>query len=139
MNPGKVGCNGYIAHPFSKWSVGTLERSRCDPSFPAFLPGSRSLREVLGCPDHEGFSASFPGTIHFVSSRDRFFTSSISMCQSGDVLLCWMRYLSHPFLTLHQEANTTGVLLTIDHLVACYAMLTSLPPFPAICPGTIRC
>jgi hypothetical protein len=39
---------------------------------------------------------------------------------------------------LNLEARTTGVLLTIDNLVACYVMLTSLPPFPAACPGTIR-
>jgi len=40
--------------------------------FPPFLPGSRSLREVRGCPDHEGFSTCFPNAICFVSKRDRF-------------------------------------------------------------------
>ena len=33
-------CAGYIVRPFSKETVFTLELRRCDPSFPAFLPGS---------------------------------------------------------------------------------------------------
>lgn len=38
-------CAGYIARPFAKETVFTLECRRCDPSFPTFLPGSLSLRE----------------------------------------------------------------------------------------------
>src|SRR5215471_6169574 len=87
MNPGKVGCNGYLAHPFSKWSVGTLERSRCDPSFPAFLPGSRRLREDNGCPDHEVISTCFPSTIHLVSRCDRF-SPALLLCVSQAMFPC---------------------------------------------------
>ncbi len=46
----------YLAHPFSKETVLTLVFRRCDPSFRAFLPGSLSLQEGHGCPDHDGFS-----------------------------------------------------------------------------------
>ena len=60
------------------------------------------------------------------------------MCQSGGVLLCWMLNLYHPFLTLNQEANTTGALLSIDSPVEYTVRLTSLPPFPATCPGALR-
>jgi hypothetical protein len=49
-----------------------------------------------------------------------------------------MLNLQHPFLTLDQEANTTGVLLTIDTPVEYILRLTSVPPFPASCPGAIR-
>src|SRR5260221_8047600 len=60
-------CAGYTAHPFSKETVFTFECRRCDPSFPAFLPGSRSPKEGHGCPDHDGFSACSPSAIHLVS------------------------------------------------------------------------
>jgi hypothetical protein len=49
-----------------------------------------------------------------------------------------MLNLQRPFLTLNQEALTTGVLLTIDHPIEYIVKLTSLPPFPVICPGAIR-
>jgi hypothetical protein len=49
-----------------------------------------------------------------------------------------MLNLQHPFPTLNQEANTTGVLLTIDSPLEYIVGLTYLPPFPVICPGTIR-
>ena len=65
-------CTGYIARPFSLETVFTFEWRRCDPSFPAFLPGFRSLREGDDRFDHEGFSACFPSAICFVSRRDRF-------------------------------------------------------------------
>ena len=39
---------------------------------------------------------------------------------------------------LNQEANTTGILLTIDTPIQYIVRLISLPPFPVICPGTIR-
>jgi amino acid transporter len=45
-------CPGYLAYPFSNETVFTRAFRRCDPSFPAFLPGSRSLQEGDGCPDH---------------------------------------------------------------------------------------
>jgi len=48
------GCAGYLAHPFSKETVYTLACRRCDPSFPVFFPGSRSLQEGLGCPGVTG-------------------------------------------------------------------------------------
>ena len=41
------------------------------PSFPAFLPGFRTLPEKYGCPDHDGFSVSFPGAIRLLSRCDR--------------------------------------------------------------------
>ena len=72
------GCAGYRARPFSKEAVLTPECRRCHPSFPAFLPGSRSPKEGPGCPDHEGCSACLPSTIplcpggsrlHLLSSR----------------------------------------------------------------------
>lgn len=68
-----------------------------------------------------------------------FHPLSTPMGQSSGVLLCWMLNLYHPFLTLNQEANMTGVLLTIDSPIQYIVRLTSLPPFPAICPDTIRC
>jgi hypothetical protein len=58
------------------------------------------------------------------------------MGQSGDVPLCWALNVYHPFL--NQEANTTGALLLIDSPVEYTVRLTSLPPFPATCPGAIR-
>ena len=39
---------------------------------------------------------------------------------------------------LNQEANTTGILLTIDNPIEYIVTLTSVPPFPVICPDTIR-
>ena len=42
-------CAGYMAQPFSKEAVFTLEFRQCDPSFPAFLLGSSSLQEGHGC------------------------------------------------------------------------------------------
>ena len=38
-------CAGYVAHPFPKKTVFTLDFRRCDPPFPAFLPRSRSLQD----------------------------------------------------------------------------------------------
>src|SRR5579864_8220065 len=60
-------CAGYIARLFSKETVFTLECRRSDPSFPAFLPGSRSLHEGPDCLDHDSYSACSPGAIHLVS------------------------------------------------------------------------
>ena len=51
------------------------------------------------------------------------------MSLSGGVSLCWVLNLYHPFL--NQEANTTGVLLTIESPVECIVTLTCLPPFPS--------
>ena len=62
----KTPCAGYLAHPFSKGKVFALAFRRCDPSFPAFLPGSRSLQEGHGCLDHDGFSVCSPGDPPFV-------------------------------------------------------------------------
>jgi hypothetical protein len=39
---------------------------------------------------------------------------------------------------LNQEANTTGILLTIDNPIQYIVRLTYLPSFPVICPDTIR-
>ena len=47
-----------------------LECRGCDPSFPVFLPGSRSPKEGHGCPDHDGFSACFPGALRLLSRCD---------------------------------------------------------------------
>ena len=91
-----------------------------------------------GCPDHEGFSACFPSAIRFVSRRDRFSPALLLWVSQAVFSLCWVLNVYHPFLTLNQEANTTGVLLTIDNPVECIVRLTYLPPFPATCPGTIR-
>ena len=60
-------CAGYIVRPFSKETVFPLEFHRCDLAFPAFLPGSGSLQEGLGCPVHDGFSSCSTGAIRFVS------------------------------------------------------------------------
>jgi hypothetical protein len=60
-------CAGYLVHPFSKEAVFTLECRRRDPAFPAFLPGSGSLQEGLGCPVHDGFSTCSPSAIRLVS------------------------------------------------------------------------
>jgi hypothetical protein len=85
--------------------------------------------------DHEGFSACFPSAICFVSRRDRF----------SPALLLWVSQAMFPVLgtqlvpsALNQEANTIGVLLSIDSPVEYTVRLTHLPPFPATCPGAIR-
>jgi hypothetical protein len=129
-------CTGYIARPLSKETVFTLDFLRCDPSFPAFLPGSRSLRENRGCPDHEGFSACFPCAIRLVSRRD-LFSRALLLCVSQAVFPCAANYLVPSIL--NQEAKTSHVLLTIDNPIQYIVRLTSLPPFPVICPDTIRC
>ncbi len=67
---GPFPCAGYIAHPFSKETVFTLAFRRCDPSFPAFLSGSRSLQEGQGCPDHDGLSVCSPSAIRLLSKCD---------------------------------------------------------------------
>jgi hypothetical protein len=54
----------------------------------------------------------------------------------GGVPLCWVLNVYHPFL--NQVANTTGIVLTIDHPIQYIVKLTSVPPFPATCPGTFR-
>jgi hypothetical protein len=58
------------------------------------------------------------------------------MGQSGGIPLCRVLNVYQPLL--NQEVNTTGVLLTIDSPIQYIVRLTSLPPFPAICPDTIR-
>jgi len=80
-------CAGYLAHPFSKETVFTLEFRRCDPSFPAFLPGSRSLQEGHGCPDHDGFSVCSPSAIPLLSRCDRL-SPAMLLCISEAVFRC---------------------------------------------------
>jgi hypothetical protein len=41
-----LGCAAEPAHLFSTKTMFTLDVRRCDPSFPAFLPSFRSLREA---------------------------------------------------------------------------------------------
>jgi hypothetical protein len=52
-------------------------------------------------------------------------TCSTAVCQGGGVALCWFLNLHHPFL--NQEANTTGVLLTIDGTIVCVLRHTGFP------------
>ena len=80
----------------------------------------------------------FPGTIHFVSSRDRL-SPTLLLCVSQTRSPVLDTQLVPFVLTLNQEANTTGALLSIESPVEYTLRLTYLPPFPAICPGTIRC
>src|SRR5207247_5089015 len=82
-----IACAGYLAHPFSKETVFTLECRRCDPSFPAFFPGSRSLHEGYGCLDHDDFSACSPSAIHLVSRCDRL-SPAMLLCISEAVFRC---------------------------------------------------
>jgi hypothetical protein len=82
--PSDSPCAGYLAHPFSKDAVFTLEFRRCDPSFPACLPGSRSLQEGHGCLDHDGFSICSPGAIRLVSRCD-WPTPALLLCASEAV------------------------------------------------------
>ena len=57
--------------PISKETVFALAFRRCDPSFPVFFPGSRSLQEGYGCLDHDGFSVCSPGVswLHLLCSQ----------------------------------------------------------------------
>jgi len=65
-------CAGYLAHPFSKETVFTLEFRRCDPSFPAFFPGSRILQEGNSCLDHDDLSICSPSAIRLFPERPVF-------------------------------------------------------------------
>src|SRR5216683_4549998 len=78
-------CAGYTAHPFSKETVFTFECRRCDPAFPAFLAGSGSLQEGLGCPDHDGFSACLSSAIHLVSRCVLSSPAMLTVWQRGRV------------------------------------------------------
>jgi hypothetical protein len=102
-----LGCNGYLVHPFSKESVGTLELSRGDPSFPAFFQGSRSQQESLDRPDHHGFSVCSPNAIRLCPGVA---TGLHPLYRHVSVRLCWL-LTSDP----DQEENTTRVLLTEAH------------------------
>ena len=79
-------CAGYLPHLFSKETVFTFAFRRCDPSFPAFLPGSHSLQEGHGCQVHEGFSVCSPSAIHLLSRCD--WPSPAMLCVSEAVLPC---------------------------------------------------
>src|SRR6266699_5983570 len=48
-----------------------LEFRQCDPSFPVFLPGSRSLQDGHACPEHNGFSVYSPRAIRLLPRCDR--------------------------------------------------------------------
>jgi hypothetical protein len=80
-------CAGYLARPFSKDTVFTLEFRRCHPSFPAFLPASPSPKEGHGCPDHDGFSACSPSAIRLLSRCDRL-SPAMLLCISEAVFRC---------------------------------------------------
>jgi hypothetical protein len=68
------------------------------------------------------------------------FPPALFLCVSQAVFSCaGCSTGTHPFLMLNQEAHTAGVLLTIAHPVEHIVTLTSVPPFPIICPGVIRC
>ena len=82
-----IPCAGYLVHAFSKETVFTLEFRRCDPSFPAFFPGSRSLQEGHGCPDHDGFSVCSPSAIPLLSRCDRL-SPAMLLCISEAVFRC---------------------------------------------------
>ena len=60
----------YLAYPFLEETVFTFAFCPRDPSFPAFLPGSGSLQEVDGCPDHDSLSVYSPSAIRLLSRCD---------------------------------------------------------------------
>ena len=67
------------------------------------------------------------------------FSPALFLCVSQAVFSCaGCSTGTHPFLKLNQEANTTGALLMIESPVEYTVRLTSVPPFPATCPGAIR-
>src|SRR5207245_10629630 len=79
-------CTGFLVHPFSKETVFTLAFHRCDPSFPAFFPGSRSLHEGHGCLDHDGFSVCSTRAIRLLSRCVLSSSAMLSVWQSGRIL-----------------------------------------------------
>jgi hypothetical protein len=123
------GCAGSAAHPFATKTMFTDAIRLFPPSLQALAACGKHHRF-----DHEGFSAWFLSAICFVSRHDRFYhLYSVSV---GHRSLCWVLQLYQPFP--NQKANTTEVLLTIESPVEYIVRLTSVPPFPVICPGTIR-
>ena len=80
-------CAGYLTHPFSKEILFTLALRRCDPSFPTFLLGSRSLQEGYVCPDQDDFSGCSPSAIRFLSRCDGP-SSAMQLCVSETVFPC---------------------------------------------------
>jgi len=58
---------------------------RGDPSFPAFLPGARSLREEYSCADHDGFSVCSPSAICLLSRCVLSSSAMLSVWQSGRI------------------------------------------------------
>ena len=67
------------------------------------------------------------------------FSPALFLCVSQAVFSCaGCSTGARPFLMLNQEAHTAGVLLTIDNPIEYILRLTSVPPFPASCPGAIR-
>jgi len=80
-------CAGYLPHLFSKETEFTFEFRPCDPSFPAFLQGSRSLQEGHGCLVHDGFSDCSPGAIHLLSRCD-WPSPALLLCVSEAVFRC---------------------------------------------------
>ena len=83
-------CAGYLGHPFSKESVFTRECCRCDPSFPAFLPGSHILQEGNGCPDHYGCTICSPSAIRLVTRCVPSSPAMLTLWQPG-----WVPCLHH--------------------------------------------
>ena len=86
----EYGCAGYLVPPFSKETVLTLEFRRCDPSSPAFLPGSHILLEGNGCSDHDGCSTCSPSAIRLVSRCVRSSPAMLTLWQPG-----WVPCLHH--------------------------------------------
>jgi len=110
-----MSCNGLCWLPNTsvlKRGSFTLVFRRGDPSFPAFFPRSCSPQAGHGCPDHDGFFRLLPKCNPPFSRCDRLYLLYCCVSMRG-VGLCWFLGLHRPFLK--QEANTTGVLLTIDN------------------------
>jgi hypothetical protein len=96
-------CTGYVAHPFSKEMVFTLAFHRCDPSFPAYLPGSGSLQEGQGCLEHGGFSVCSPRAIRLLSRCDPCsFRPPLLYSSCTDKIRSAHRIIS--FVSLHLQA-----------------------------------
>ena len=101
-----------------------LEFRQCDPSFPVFLPGSRSLQEGLACPEHNGFSVYSTHAIRLLSRCDRPSPAVLLGVRLCSTALVPQLSASVP----HQEANTMRILIPIDGTGACPSRRTCFPP-----------